>query len=82
MDPMDRWDRVDEIIGRFEHVSLAVLLGLMILVAFMQILLRNLFSTGFSWGDNIYRYLVMRVGFIGSAMATREGSHITIYVLS
>ena len=79
---MDRWDRVDEIIGRFEHVFLAVLLGLMILTAFMQILLRNLFSTGFSWGDTFVRYLVLWVGFIGAALATREGKHITIDVFS
>ena len=79
---MDRWDRVDEIIGRFEHVFLAVLLGLMILTAFMQIFLRNFFSMGFSWGDTLVRYLVLWVGFIGAALATREGTHITIDVFS
>jgi TRAP-type C4-dicarboxylate transport system permease small subunit len=82
MDPMDRWDRVDEIIARFEHVFLSGLLGLMILTAFMQILLRNLFSTGFSWGDAFVRYLVLWVGFTGAALATREGKHITIDVFT
>jgi len=79
---MDRWDRVDEIIAKWEHSLLSGLLGLMILVAFMQIMLRNLFSTGFSWGDALIRYLVLWVGFTGAALATREGKHITIDVFT
>jgi TRAP-type C4-dicarboxylate transport system permease small subunit len=79
---MDRWDRLDEIIARLEHSLLSGLLGLMILVAFMQILLRNLFSTGFSWGDALIRYLVLWIGFTGAALATREGRHITIDVFT
>jgi TRAP-type C4-dicarboxylate transport system permease small subunit len=75
---MDRWERTDEIIDHAEQALLVLLLSLMILIAFLQILLRNLFSTGLTWGDPLVRNLVLWVGFIGAAIATKEGKHITI----
>jgi TRAP-type C4-dicarboxylate transport system permease small subunit len=79
---MDRWDRVERIIDRWEETLLIILLGLMILIAFSQIVLRNFFSTGLTWGDALVRDLVLWVGFIGAAMATREGKHINIDLMS
>lgn len=79
---MDRWERADEIIDRVEQILIVILLGIMILIAFLQIVLRNVFAIGFSWGDPLVRNLVLWVGFIGAAIAAREGKHINIYVLS
>ena len=59
-----------------------MLLTAMILLAFAQIVLRNFFDTGIDWGDALVRYLVVWVGFIGAAIAAKEGKHITIDVLS
>ena len=79
---MDRWERTDEVIDRVEQILLVILLSSMILIAFLQIVLRNLLSTGLSWGDPLVRNLVLWIGFIGAALATREGKHINIDVLS
>jgi C4-dicarboxylate transporter DctQ subunit len=79
---MDHWERLDEIIDRMEQTTLVTLLSLMILIAFFQIVLRNLFDTGLTWGDPLVRNLVLWVGFIGAALATREGKHINIDVVS
>lgn len=79
---MNRWCRIDNFIARVEQFLVVVLLGSMILVAFLQIVLRNVFTTGFAWGDPFIRYLVVWVGFIGAALATKEGKHITIEVVS
>ncbi len=76
------WDRLDEKISRVEQVLVTILLTMMILMAFSQIVLRNFFDTGISWGDSLVRYLVVWVGFIGAAIATREGKHINIDVVS
>ena len=73
---------LDEKIGRLEQILIAILLTVMILLAFSQIVLRNFFSTGIDWGDSLVRYLVVWVGFIGAAIATKESKHITIDVLS
>jgi TRAP-type C4-dicarboxylate transport system permease small subunit len=54
----------------------------MIVIAFFQIVLRNVFSTGLAWGDPLVRNLVLWIGFIGAALATKEGKHINIDVVS
>jgi len=79
---MERWERVDALIAKIETYLLTALTTLMILLAFFQILLRNVWSTGFAWGDPCVRYLVLWVGFIGAAIAVRQGKHIRIDVFS
>jgi TRAP-type C4-dicarboxylate transport system permease small subunit len=79
---MKRLDRLDHIISRVENILIVFMLSLMIIMAFMQIVLRNLFATGFSWADVLVRYLVLWVAFIGASLATREGKHINIDVFS
>ncbi|OGP82860.1 MAG: hypothetical protein A2Z08_06900 [Deltaproteobacteria bacterium RBG_16_54_11] len=79
---MNHWERVDAIIDRVEQTLISILLSVMILIAFLQIVLRNLFASGFTWGDPLVRNLVLWVGFIGAAIATREGKHISIDVVS
>jgi C4-dicarboxylate transporter, DctQ subunit len=78
----DRLDQIDGIIGRVEQILIVALLSVLILVAFSQIILRNFFSTGISWGDAFIRSLVLWTGFIGAAIATRESKHISIDVFS
>jgi len=79
---MDIWNQLDEKLGRAEQILVAFFLSVMILIAFLQIVLRNFFSTGISWGDSLVRYLVVWVGFIGAALAAKEGKHISIEVAS
>jgi len=79
---MDHWKRLDKIIDRMEQRLLVTLLSLMILIAFSQIVLRNLFDTGLAWGDPLVRNLVLWVSFIGATLATKEGKHINIDMVS
>jgi TRAP-type C4-dicarboxylate transport system permease small subunit len=79
---MDRWERTDEVIDQIEQTLLVIFLSSMIVIAFLQIILRNLLSTGLTWGDPLVRNLVLWVGFIGAALATKEGRHISIDVVS
>ena len=79
---IDQWERIDEILGKLEQILLGILLGTMIFIAFIQIALRNALSTGLAWGDGLVRNLVLWTGFIGAAVATREGKHISIDAVS
>lgn len=79
---MQIWERLEEKISRLERGMITILLSMMILMGFFQIVLRNFFDTGITWGDALVRYLVVWVGFIGAAIATREGKHINIDVVS
>lgn len=65
-----------------EDSVMIALVSIMILVAGAQIVLRNLFDTGFGWSDPLLRIMVLWVGMVGAMAATRERRHITIDVLS
>ena len=60
---------------------LVVIVLFMVVLAFLQVLLRNIFDQSFLWGDPLLRHLVLWVGFIGASLATREEKHINIDVL-
>jgi C4-dicarboxylate transporter, DctQ subunit len=75
------WERLDETLGRLEKAFIVLFLGLMIVVAFAQIALRNFMGIGLTWSESLVRYLVLWIGFIGASLATREGRHITIEVI-
>jgi C4-dicarboxylate transporter DctQ subunit len=78
----NRWEKTDEAITKVEQTLIVTFLSFMILVAFLQIVLRNVFSTGLDWGDSFLRNLVLWIGFIGATLATKEEKHINIDIVS
>ncbi|MEJ2213798.1 MAG: TRAP transporter small permease [Gammaproteobacteria bacterium] len=70
------------IILLIEDSLLVLLLTLMILLSTAQILLRNLFDSGISWGDPALRLMVLWVALLGAMVATRDNNHININILS
>lgn len=73
---------INNIIAKIESVFLITILFSMILLAFLQVILRNFFSTSILWGDTLLRHLVLWIGFIGASLATKETRHINIDALS
>lgn len=72
-----------EAFGRLvENALLVVILTGMILLAFGQILLRNVFDTGFVWSDELLRLMVLWLAMVGAVAASRENKQIKIDVLS
>lgn len=65
-----------------EDGILALLLTCMILLAFVQIALRNLAQTSLDWGDPLLRVMVLWVALAGAIAATRDGNHIHMDILS
>lgn len=61
---------------------LCLLLVAIIGIACLQITLRTFFSGGFLWADPLLRYLVLWSGMLGAVVATREGKHIAIDVIT
>jgi TRAP-type C4-dicarboxylate transport system permease small subunit len=72
-----------ERIGRALETWLVVLLlGGLIALSSLQILLRNLFSIGFTWTDGLIRLIVLWLALVGALAASREGRHITMNALT
>ncbi|MFP4445986.1 MAG: TRAP transporter small permease [Desulfosudaceae bacterium] len=67
---------------RLEKGALCLLLFSMILLSFSQVIMRNLFSCGFSWANEVLRTEVIWIAFIGAALATEHNRHIRIDIVS
>jgi len=70
------------ILHRIEDGVLSLLLGVMILLAPLQIMLRSFFDTSIAWADPLIRVLVLWVGLLGAVSASRSHRHITIDALA
>ncbi len=73
---------IDRYLAKIESAVLVLTLATMVIMAFIQVILRNFFSTGIIWGDTFLRHLVLWVAFLGASLATREDRHINIDVFS
>lgn len=72
-----------ERVGRAaEDTALVVLLGSMVLLAVLQIVLRQFFDSGISWADELIKIIVLWLAMVGSIAAARDNRHIRIDVLS
>jgi TRAP-type C4-dicarboxylate transport system permease small subunit len=72
---------IDKVLTKFEGYVLITLLLTMVVMAFLQVVLRNLFSSGILWADIVLRHLLLWLGFLGAAIATSENRHINIDAL-
>ena len=73
---------IDSIFNKIEGALLVFLLLVMLFMAFGQVVLRNVSSGGFVWGDILLRHLVLWIGFLGAALATSGERHINIDILT
>ncbi len=69
-------------LARIEDSLLVLLLVAMIVLAFLQILLRNVFGIGLVWIEPLVRQMLLWVALLGGMVATREHNHITVDAFS
>jgi TRAP-type C4-dicarboxylate transport system permease small subunit len=69
---------VDSFIEKLEGIALIAILSTMLIVAFTQVVMRNLFGTALSWGDGLTRALVLWAGFVGASLAVKQGRYLNI----
>jgi TRAP-type C4-dicarboxylate transport system permease small subunit len=68
-----------ERLGRgLETALIVVLLSGLVLFTSAQILLRNVFSIGVTWGDGLVRLTVLWLALLGALAASRDAKHITM----
>lgn len=79
---MNILESIDRTLSRVEGWLVILFLGVMVVLAFVQVVLRNVFQGGFIWADILLRHLVLWIGFLGAALATRDERHISIDALT
>ena len=73
--------RTSHFLGHLERSAIVAILALLTIFSVLQIILRNFFSSGVVWGDELLRHGVLWLSFLGAARATLENKHIRIDIL-
>lgn len=69
------------IVHHLEEGFIALLLGLMTVIAFTQVVNRYVFSTGFTWALELTTYLFAWLVLFGVSYGIRTGAHIGIDIV-
>jgi TRAP-type C4-dicarboxylate transport system permease small subunit len=77
----DKVKRASHLFGHLEKWLIVFLFSLLTITSVMQIIMRNFFSAGLVWGDDLLRHGVLWLSFLGAALATLENKHIRIDIL-
>jgi TRAP-type C4-dicarboxylate transport system permease small subunit len=60
------------------EVLMAGMLGLMIVLVFMNVILRYFFNSGITWSEEMARYLFVWIIYIGAIGAMRDNTHLGV----
>ena len=66
---------------RIIEVMIAIFLGLMILLVFMNVVARYVFNAGFVWSEEIARLCFIFLVYLGSIEAMRDNRHLLVDTL-
>ncbi len=69
-------------LNRAEDTLLVTCLVVMVVLAFVNIVIRNTIGGGIVWADKLLINLVMWVAMLGGAIASKDKNHITIDIVS
>ncbi len=74
--------QIRRLLERLEEAVLLLLLAAMIILACVQIALRDVWGGGLSWADPLLRVMVLWAGLLGAVVATKMDKHISIDLAS
>jgi TRAP-type transport system small permease protein len=69
---------VGDIINRVTEYVIAAMMGAMIITISSQVFFRYVLNDALTWTEEIGRYLMVWICFLGSAMALKYGEHISV----
>lgn len=73
--------KIDDIIGKILYYFLGFLMFTMVVVVSAQVISRYLFSSPFTWTEELGRYVFVWLTFLGMAYAVKTGGHIALDLL-
>ncbi|GBE14643.1 sialic acid TRAP transporter permease protein SiaT [bacterium BMS3Abin14] len=73
--------KLDAVLSKTEEFLLGVLMTTASLVLFANIIARYVFNWGFPWAEELVRYEIIWMVFLGGSVAARQGLHIGVDLL-
>ena len=71
-------EKVSHLSERIVQVTLVGMVGVMTVIIIIQVFMRYLFLYSLSWSEEVARYLMIWVSFLGASLALKYGLHIGI----
>ncbi|WP_424929815.1 TRAP transporter small permease [Amaricoccus tamworthensis] len=71
-------DKIDLSDLRWDDAVVLILFWILAVVVFLQFFTRYILNDSIAWTEEVARFLLIGVAFIGSIMATRKQSHIAV----
>jgi C4-dicarboxylate transporter DctQ subunit len=78
---MGKLSKLDMVLSNAEEFFLGVLLSTASLVLFANVIARYVFNWGFPWAEELVRYEIIWMVFLGGSIAARQGLHIGVDLL-
>lgn len=67
---------------KFGDYTVALLLGIMTLIMFLQVLFRYVFNNSLTWSEEISKFIFIWITFLGAVICFRDGIHLKVDFLS
>ncbi len=74
-------DRLDRALVGLNRLVLALLLGAMAVLVFGNVCARYLFNASFGWVEELTRYMMIWLAYLGAGLALRHGNHVAVMLL-
>ena len=78
---MRGFEKISEGLAGFENWMMIVGMGLASFLITLQVILRYFLNYSISWGEELTRYAIVWMSFVGAGMGIRKGAHICVDLL-
>ncbi len=68
-------------LNRLEDWLMVISMALITILITTQVVLRYVFASSFPWAEEVTRFIVIWMSFIGAAMGVRTGAHVSVDLL-
>jgi C4-dicarboxylate transporter, DctQ subunit len=75
------WKRIDQLVGRLEDIAVGAIILVATYVLFQGVVLRYVFNYAFPWTEEVVRYSIVWLVFLGGSIAARRGAHIAMDIV-
>jgi C4-dicarboxylate transporter, DctQ subunit len=78
---MNAFEKVSRGLAGFENWTMIIGMSIASFLITLQVVLRYLFNYSISWGEELTRYAIVWMSFVGAGMGIRRGAHICVDLL-
>lgn len=73
--------KVEKLLSRLEEILIGSLILVASLILFVNVVARYVFNLGLPWAEELVRYQIVWMVFVGASVAARQGIHIGVDIL-